>query len=419
MSNAKITLYGQTFGYVSWYPEKNTSVLELDTAFDLVKLNPAPFIINPNKKQYLGTDFSSVYQGLFPSLIDSLPDSFGNKVFQTWMIEKGLSTTNINPVERLLYVHNRGIGAYEYEKGKITGRPTDFNLNEIATLANEIVKGKVNLSEKEVKNLEGIVNFGGASIGGAQAKILLGEQNGKFVPGDITYKNPTDYYVLKLTKNDGTDWSVNKHKIEFVYNEIARNAGIDVADSKLIELDGLSHFASKRFDRINGEKYHTQTLFALIGQFKEGQTFNYSDLFKVLDQFKASAQTKTSLFKQMVFNVLSGNNDTHYKNFGFIMNQKGNWSLSPTYDLTLPYDPFQHSGGLHFAEVNNKRAGITQADFLAVAKQVGIPRPALLINEVKESLSTFWKEASKVDIDTTVKRKVESIINYNIQSICN
>lgn len=53
------------------------------------------------------------------------------------------------------------------------------------------------------------------------------------------------------------------------------------------------------------------------------------------------------------------------------MNQKGNWNLSPAYDLTYPIDPFQSSNSLHFAEVNGKRNNITRNNLLAVAKDVG------------------------------------------------
>jgi serine/threonine-protein kinase HipA len=415
MSNAKINIFGKTFGYISWNEEFSTSVFELDENFNLDIFNPAPFIIKPQIRKYLGNDFDEIYNGLFPPFIDSLPDSFGNKVFTAWMNEKGLEKKDFNPVERLLYIGNRGMGAFEYEKGKELGRSSDINLNEIATLANEIVKGKVNLSKKEIKNLEGIVNFGGASIGGAQAKILLGEQGNRFVPGDIEYDKPTDYYVLKLTNNDGTDWSTNKNKIEFVYNELARKAGINVAHSKLIELDGMHHFASKRFDRINGEKLHAQTFFALSGKFTRSQRFDYKHLFKLLDYFKSDAATKQSLYKQMVFNILSGNTDTHYKNFGFLMNKHGQWNLSPAYDLTFPNDPFQSTLSLHFAEVNGKRTEITRDDFLAVAKDVGILKPIPLIEEVENSLSTFWQEAKAADIDSSVKIKINAIIKNNIK----
>ncbi len=415
MSSAKITFYGEVFGYISWDDKRNTSVFEMESNFNLESFNPAPLIINSGSGKIAGFDFDDIYNGLFPSFIDSLPDSFGNKVFKAWMVEKGLEEKDFNPVERLLYVGTRGVGTFEFEKGKEIERGRGININELAALANEIAKGKGDLSKDEIKSLEGIVEFGGTSIGGAQAKILLGIQNGKFVPGDVEYDIPTDYYVLKLTTNEGDLWSPNKNKIEFVYNELARNAGVIIADSQLIELDGLHHFASKRFDRVNSEKLHTQTFFSLTGQFTSGERFDYNILFKLLDHFKSNAETKRSLFKQMVFNILSGNTDTHYKNFAFIMDKEGKWDLSPAYDITFPRNPFETLAGLHFAEVNGKRDKITRADFLVVAKEFGILRPVQLIEQVEESLKCFWKEASKLDIPREVKSLINSVIETNIK----
>ena len=40
------------------------------------------------------------------------------------------------------------------------------------------------------------------------------------------------------------------------------------------------------------------------------------------------------MFRLMRFNVRIGNKDDHSKNFSFVMDEAGEWKLSPAYDLT-------------------------------------------------------------------------------------
>ncbi len=76
------------------------------------------------------------------------------------------------------------------------------------------------------------------------------------------------------------------------------------------------------------------------------------------------------MFRLMMFNVRIGNKDDHSKNFSFVMNEDGEWKMSPAYDLT----PSEGINGEHTALVNGKGANITDDDFKAVAKRFGIKR---------------------------------------------
>ena len=52
-------------------------------------------------------------------------------------------------------------------------------------------------------------------------------------------------------------------------------------------------------------------------------------------------------FRNIVFNVFSHNRDDHAKNFSFIMDEGGAWTVSPAYDLTFSAGP----GGEHCTTV--------------------------------------------------------------------
>lgn len=76
------------------------------------------------------------------------------------------------------------------------------------------------------------------------------------------------------------------------------------------------------------------------------------------------------MFRLMRFNVRIGNKDDHSKNFSFVMDEAGEWKLSPAYDLT----PSEGINGEHTSLVNGKGENITEADFKAVAERFGIKR---------------------------------------------
>lgn len=44
-------------------------------------------------------------------------------------------------------------------------------------------------------------------------------------------------------------------------------------------------------------------------------------------------------FRRAVFNILVRNQDDHVKNIAYLMNQKGEWRLSPAFDVSYAYNP--------------------------------------------------------------------------------
>lgn len=52
-------------------------------------------------------------------------------------------------------------------------------------------------------------------------------------------------------------------KLEYIYYQMALDAGIQMMPSELRTYEGVTHFLTQRFDRNDNEKVHTQTLVAL------------------------------------------------------------------------------------------------------------------------------------------------------------
>lgn len=72
--------------------------------------------------------------------------------------------------------------------------------------------------------------------------------------------------------------------------------------------------------------------------------------------------------QRAVFNVVVHDCDDHAKNFSFQMSDRGDWTLSPAYDLSMA----QNQTNGNWLSVNGKRTGITAADFTQSVEQLGI-----------------------------------------------
>ncbi len=425
MSSAKITIWDTVVGYIAWDDQQNTAIFEPAAEYLDSPINIAP-IIHPNKKDLLfGNDFNEKFAGMIPTFNDSLPDSFGNIVFKEWLEQMDMDQSKMNPVERLLYVGKRGIGALEYHEDKeIPNITHNLDLGELSQISDKIIKRKY-AQEDYMHNpeaLKNILNIG-SSVGGAQAKILVAitreskKENEKLLAGDVIHHIPVDYYVVKLEHDPKDIWYKEKNLVEYVYNEIARDIGINVADSRLILEGGRAHFASKRFDRVENKKIHQQTVSALAGFFGKNTEFAYENIFKIIEYLNLPHNDKEQLYMQMVFNVAASNRDDHTKNFSFLMDGNGKWSLSPAYDLTFPFDPYQSFAVPHQISINQKVKDITRDDLKSVAKKVGIINFNEIIDNVIEHVLTFPKRIKEYDLNKKTVELIMRDIQKNIDNM--
>ena len=171
--------------------------------------------------------------------------------------------------------------------------------------------------------------------------------------------------------------------MEYAYSRMCKDAGIHMPFAELRSFDKATHFLIRRFDRAGGEKVHMQSLRAM-----NGETSSYEEAFDVIEKLKLDYEDKEQLFKRMVFNVLGGNIDDHDKNFSFLMDKKGRWSLAPAYDVVYSIDPdtlYAQKG--QFMRINGKNQGITANDLLTVARHYSIHRPERILEQVMDVVS--------------------------------
>lgn len=395
-----VICFGVEVGVLGWDENKLVSYFQYHPDFlasdPLPHLIPQTGIIRPVKEvQVFKTYNSESFRGLPPIFADSLPDVFGNVIFKAWLESSQQDMGKISVLEQLAYVADRGMGALEYQPAKEIPVTTTIRLDEMVQIVKQVIDLKSQTSAQKL-NHESLLNIFkiGTSAGGARPKILVSERktDGQIFPGDVHHNHEFDHYLVKL--NLGDEWGYNRELVEFTYYLAAKEAGIHMMESKMVD---QRHFATKRFDRQAGGKVHCFTATGLTGwDFKDPQKSSYENLFDLAIFLRVPHIEMEQLFRRMVFNVVFANHDDHLKNHSFLYNrQQHSWHLAPAYDLTYSLNPLVNfTKTARALSINNKRVDIQLADLKYMAKKYTIKNHLDIVEEVQAS-THFWEAMAR------------------------
>ena len=414
-SSLKVFLWDKEIGRLSWDARRGNSYFEYNYKFLIEGLNPFPLLApvdSPtSKRPIMGDKETKIYRKLPPFLADSLPDAWGNQVFECWRIQNNIRNQEITPLDLLSFIGKRGMGALEFMPESSGIKKSGLlNLKALTDLAQKIFTERENakISPDESLTMQSLIAVG-TSAGGRQPKaiIAINPETGEIRSGQIAGQKGFEYCILKFG-----DPSRSSAELEMAYYEMAKAAGINIMPCRLIEAEGNKHFITQRFDRDEERKLHMQTLAALYPE-----ADSYEKLMMVSRKMRLPAATFDEVFRRMVFNILANNTDDHNKNFSFLMDDQGKWSLSPAYDLTYIFN----SGGYlpeqtHCLMMNGKLYGHTKEDALAFAKENGVRKPENIINEVASAISQFRSFAEKHLVEERWISAVETRLNELLTS---
>lgn len=423
ITTADVILWGTRVGAVSWDPDRELGYFEYDPLFLDAPVEVSPIVMPKSSgvKSFPALP-RMTFKGLPGLLADSLPDKFGNVLIDQWLADQGREAASFSPVERLCYIGRRGMGALEFEPRINSAGPESepIELEALVELANRILINRERLhatlspndEQGMEKALRQIISVG-ASAGGARAKAMIAwhPHTGEVRSGQLAAPDGFEFWLLKF---DGVAENRDKERladplgygrIEYAYYLMATAAGITMAPCRLQEENGRAHFMTKRFDRTaTGEKLHLQSLCALAHyDFNQAGAYSYVQALQVIKRLRMrnERQALEEQFRRMLFNVMARNQDDHTKNIAFLMDKKGNWSLSPAFDVIYSYNPQGQWTARHQMSVNGKRDGFDAEDFLAVAEHANLrPRKAeAIIQEVREAVQRWPRYAELAGID--------------------
>ncbi len=405
-----VKLWGMPVGYLSWDKKADLAVFEYDPEFLDKGLDIAPLTMSVNsprsKKGIPWTgDKDKLYLGLPPMIADSLPDKWGHSLFRAWLRDNHISTKTVNPVDHLSFIGSRAMGALEYEPAQKLGDNTVFSVDIEHLYA--FAKQVLNERETTVLNAENSILWKdlikiSSSPGGKRPKaiVAVSKSTGEIISGQGNIPEGFEHFILKYDDNA----SYPLAKLEYVYYQMALAAGINMMHSELRSYGKVTHFLTRRFDRVGNNRIHTQTLAAM-----SPGSDSYEDLFAVIRRLNLAYEDSRQQYLRMVFNVLTRNVDDHSKNFSFCMTPDGAWRLSPAYDLTYSVE-FDAPAYLnrHSMTINAKNENITLADLEIVALRNDIQDYKSLIEIVISAVAKFREYAVELNIDEQFINGIES-----------
>jgi serine/threonine-protein kinase HipA len=238
---------------------------------------------------------------------------------------------------------------------------------------------------KEVQKWLSVLMAPGSSLGGARPKANILDED-------------KELWIAKFpSKND----TIDKAAWEILAYELAINAGINMAPSKIEKIAGnYNTFFTKRFDRENGERIHFASAMTMTANSEDTIRDNTPSYLDIADFIQNNGTKITEnlhqLWRRIVFNIAVSNTDDHLRNHGFILTNEG-WILSPAYDINpsidkdglalnidtdnnaLDYDLAKSVGDYFRLNGNQMNAIIDEvtaavSNWKAIAKKIGIPR---------------------------------------------
>ena len=417
-----VFLWGRKVGSLVTYKERYVEKIGfyfdrdfLDSGYDIAPLWASIHSVSVRNGLPVYADDDKLFGGLPSFIADSLPDYWGNRVFNEWAKSRHISTRSLSALDRLAYIGRRGMGALEFLPPAAEEMEQSFKVEiaDLYQLAQSALEQARNFKAKIQPDLmiESLFKVG-TSAGGRRPKavIHLNPETGECYSGQVAA--PVPGYIPMIIKFDEHS-DIPTTRIEYSYYLMARDAGLRMMPSRLIERENAAHFLTERFDRKGDKKVHIQTLAAM-----NPSANSYEDLFDTACRIGILPTELKQLFLLMVMNVVGGNVDDHAKNFSFLMNEDGAWHVAPAYDFTFSVDPSAPGYmNRHCMTIGNKNSDIKRSDLLELAKHYNIKGANALIEKVVGVVSHYEYYAEQAKVSEYWCNRIKEEMEYRIENM--
>ena len=261
--------------------------------------------------------------GMFGALRDAGPDYWGRRI-----IEKRAGKAKLGELDYLLQSADDRAGALGFGLNREPPAPRrTFNqtldLEKLQAIADAVVADEALAPDDANAQVQDLMLLG-TSMGGARPKSVVEDGDG--------------LWIAKFNRQDDR-W--NNARVEHAMLILARQCGLNVADSKVTKVGDRDVLLVRRFDREKAEDGYARarmisalTLLRTEDSHRSRDRWSYVLLAEELRRASAEpGKDARELFRRMCFNALISNTDDHPRNHALIAKAR-DWRLSPAYDLT-------------------------------------------------------------------------------------
>jgi serine/threonine-protein kinase HipA len=185
---------------------------------------------------------------------------------------------------------------------------------------------------------------------------------------------------------------------EAVALELARRAGIEVPDARLIDVAGRPVLIIDRFDRWRTRRIPYVSAMTMLEAADHDQG-SYLEIADVIEtRSPAASDGLVELWRRIAFSILISNTDDHLRNHGFLRRSTAGWSLSPAFDL----NPNPEPGPRHLStaiDFDETEARIETLLSVRREFRLGERDAFRVLREVGEAASTWRDVAARVGLN--------------------
>lgn len=315
--------------------------------------------------------------GLFGVFCDAAPDDWGTRI----MLLRHQHAP-ANELERLIRTSGGGVGCLRYSLSRGQAKvpaplPTMQHLHDLAKAA-EKLELKHKLAPEELALLEP-----GSSMGGARPKVTVADDETRWL---VKFAKAGDLVDVPL--------------LEYCSMQFLKDVlGLNVPETRLINVGGKNAFAIVRFDGAANSPKHFISANSLFNQDRirpiedsKRNPYSYCNLASIIRKHCSNfKEDNKELFVRMVANIVMGNTDDHARNHALLFDiTTAKWQLSPAYDM-LPIVATR--SGLQAMGVGEHGAKATLENALSYANLFGLKTTeAQTLCEKVSSAYTGWPD---------------------------
>jgi len=338
------------------------------------------------------------FNGLFGVFADSLPDAWGNLLIKKHLSADRIAFESLNALDHLTFSGKNSLGAPQYRPSvEVEQKALKVNLDQLNNTIFDVLSGESSVV------IDDLFRRGGRP-GGALPKIYAGHnpKTDILISGIANLPEENEHWIIKFAaKEDSKDIA----NIELAYYKMALDSGIEMYECSVFNSEaGNSYFGTKRFDRIGNDKLHMLSAAGLLHDDYEHSTFDYGNLIFQAKKLTNNAKAAEQMFRRAVFNILAHNRDDHSKNFAFLMDAEGVWSLAPAYDLTFS----SSSQGYHSTACAKNYVDPGKKELLELADILSINKAEVIINEIMGIIGAWRLYAELSGVLDSTKKTIET-----------